>query len=103
MHEHAHEDSIPLTLDGVDSGLLDVRLLSPLDLTVSKLGRFSDQDRDDILALARLKLVDCGGLRRRAQEAIAGYVGDINRIQGTIDVACRILDGLEKRSPKRRA
>jgi hypothetical protein len=69
---------------------------------VSKLGRFSDQDRDDIAALARLKLVDSGGLRRRAQAAIAGYVGDTNRVQGTIEVACRILDDLEKRSPKRR-
>jgi hypothetical protein len=103
LHEDAYDDSIPLTLDGIDAGLLDVRLLSPLDLAVSKLGRFSDQDRDDIAALARLKLVDSGSLRKRAQAAIAGYVGDTNRVQGTIEVACRILDDLEKRSPKRRS
>lgn len=102
LHEDAYDDSIPLTLDGIDAGLLDVRLLSPLDLAVSKLGRFSGQDRDDIVALARLKLVDSDGLRKRAQAAIAGYVGDTNRVQGTIEVACRILDDLEKRSPKRR-
>jgi hypothetical protein len=102
MHEDAYDDSIPLTLDGIDPDLLDVRLLSALDLAVSKLGRFSDQDRDDIVALARLKLIDSVGLRKRAQDAVAGYVGDTNRIQGTIDVACRILDDLEKRSPKRR-
>jgi hypothetical protein len=102
LHEDAYDDSIPLTLDGIDPGLLDVRLLSPLDLAVSKLGRFSEQDRDDIVALARLKLVTSGGLRKRAQAAIAGYVGDTNRVQGTIEVACRILDDLEKRSPKRR-
>jgi hypothetical protein len=102
LHEDAYDDSIPLTLDGIDPGLLDVRLLSPLDLAVSKLGRFSEQDRDDIVALARLKLVNSGGLRKRAQAAIAGYVGDTNRVQGMIEVACRILDDLEKRSPKRR-
>lgn len=102
LHEDAYDDSIPLTLNGIDPGLLDVRLLSPLDLAVSKLGRFSEQDRDDIVALARLKLVNSGGLRKRAQAAIAGYVGDTNRVQGTIEVACRILDDLEKRSPKRR-
>lgn len=102
LHEDAYDDSIPLTLDGVDPGLLDVRLLSPLDLAVTKLGRFSEQDRDDIVALARLKLVNSGGLRKRAQAAVAGYVGDTNRVQGTIEVACRILDDLEKRSPKRR-
>jgi hypothetical protein len=102
LHEDAYDDSIPLTLAGVDPGLLDVRLLSPLDLAVSKLGRFSGQDREDIVALARLKLVNSGGLRQRAHAAIAGYVGDTNRVQGTIEVACRILDDLEKRSPKRR-
>jgi hypothetical protein len=102
LHGDAYDDSIPLALDGVDPGLLDVRLLSPLDLAVSKLGRFSEQDRDDIVALARLKLVDSGGLRKRAQAAIAGYVGDTNRVQGTIEIACRVLDDLEKRSPKRR-
>ena len=102
LHEDAYDDSIPLKLDGIDAGLLDVRLLSPLDLAVSKLGRFSDQDRDDIAALARLKLVDSGGLRKRAQDAVAGYVGDTDRVQGSIVAACRILDDLEKRSPKRR-
>ncbi len=102
LHEDAYDDSLPLTLDGIDAGVLDVRLLSPLDLAVSKLGRFSEQDRDDIVALARLKLVDSGGLRKRAQAAIAGYVGDTHRVQGTIEIACRVLEDLEKRSPKRR-
>jgi hypothetical protein len=102
LHEDAYDDSIALPLAGIDPGVLEVRLLSPLDLAVSKLGRFSDQDRDDIVALARLKLVNSRGLRTRAQDAVAGYVGDTNRMQGTIDVACRILEDLEKRSPKRR-
>jgi hypothetical protein len=103
LHEDAYEDSVPLTLDGVDPALLDVRLLSPLDLAVSKLGRFADQDRDDILALAKLRLVDSSGLRTRAQAALAGYVGDTKRVQGSIEFACRILDDLEKRAPKRRS
>jgi uncharacterized nucleotidyltransferase DUF6036 len=102
MHEDAYDDSLPLKLDGIDPARLDVRLLSPLDLAVSKLGRFSDQDRDDILALARLKLVDSRGLRARAQTALGGYVGDTNRLRGTIEVACRVLDDLENRTPKRR-
>lgn len=102
LHEDAYDDSLPLALDGIDPALLEVRLLSPLDLAVSKLGRFSDQDRDDILALARLKLVDSGDLRMRAQAALGGYVGDVGRVQGSIEVACRILDDAQKRSPKRR-
>jgi hypothetical protein len=45
MHEDAQNDSIPLTLEGIDSRVLDVRILTPVDLAVSKLGRFSEQDR----------------------------------------------------------
>ena len=48
MHENAHDDSIALSLDGVDAGILDVRLLTPLDLAVSKISRVSERDRSDI-------------------------------------------------------
>lgn len=94
MHEDAYDDSQPLALPGVDAGVLDVRLLSPLDLAVSKLGRFAGQDRDDIAALARHGLIDAGGLRQRAEAALTAYVGDTARVQNTIDIACRIVDNM---------
>ena len=92
MHEQAYDDSQPLALPGVDPGVLDVRLLSPLDLAVSKLGRFAGHDRDDIVALARHGLIDAASLRHRAQAALTAYVGDTARVQNTIDIACRIVD-----------
>ncbi len=101
LHEDAYDDSQPLALAGVDPAVLEVRLLTPLDLAVSKLSRFSDQDRNDILALARLKLIDSAALRKRASDALAGYVGDIARVQGSIEVAYRILGDIEKRAPRR--
>lgn len=97
MHEDAHEDSVPLTLKGIDARKLDVRLLSPLDLAVSKLSRFSDQDRDDIVTLARRKLINAASLRTRAGQALGGYVGSVERIQGNIVQACRIVDDTERR------
>ena len=90
-HEDAYDDSHPMPLPGVDGNVLDVRLLSPLDLAVSKLGRFSGQDRDDIAALARQGLVDPQRLRGRAEEALAGYVGDTERLRNTIDIVCRMI------------
>src|SRR5205807_9984584 len=48
LHEDAYEDSVPLALEGIDSTALQVRVLSALDLAVSKLGRFSGQDQADI-------------------------------------------------------
>jgi hypothetical protein len=97
MHEDAQDDSVPLTLEGVDSGIIEVRLLSALDLAVSKLGRFSSHDRDDIASLARRKLITSAKLRRRAEEALGGYVGDTTRVQGAIEMAVRIVADIEAR------
>ena len=97
MHEDAHDDSIPLSLDGIDAGVLDVRLLAPLDLAVSKLSRFAERDRSDIASLARHQHISSAGLRQRAQEALAGYVGDIERVRGSIELACRVVEDIEGR------
>ena len=91
MHEDAQDDSIPLTLEGIDSRVLDVRILTPVDLAVSKLGRFSDQDRADIAALARRGLVSVTELERRALEALEIYVGDTERLRGNIASAVKIV------------
>ncbi|MGH8137811.1 MAG: DUF6036 family nucleotidyltransferase [Steroidobacteraceae bacterium] len=100
LHEDAQDDSVPLTIEGIDPGILEVRLFSALDLAVSKLGRFSSQDREDIGALARHKLISSARLRQRAEEALLGYVGDTTRIQGSIELAVRILADIETRGGK---
>jgi hypothetical protein len=92
MHEDAHDDAVPLKLPGIDAKRLDVRLLTPTDLAISKLGRFSDVDRRDIEALAREGLLKVSGFRARAESALQGYVGDTSRLQGSIDVACRLIE-----------
>ena len=85
MHEDAYDDSQPLALPGVDANVLDVRLLSPLDLAVSKLGRFSSQDSDDIAALARHGLIEAEEVRQRAEAALTAYVGNTSRVQNIVD------------------
>jgi Nucleotidyltransferase of unknown function (DUF6036) len=101
LHEDAYDDSEPLDLENLADDVLEVRILSALDLAVSKLSRFSSQDRDDIAALARHKLIDSATLRRRAQAALHGYVGDTARVQGAIDFACRIVEDIERRAKRR--
>lgn len=91
MHEDAQQDSLPLILDGVDASILDVRLLTPVDLAVSKLGRYSSQDRADIESLARRGLVTAAALEARALAALGGYVGDTKRLRGNLDSAVRSL------------
>lgn len=97
MHEDAREDSVPLTLTDIDAKVLDIRLLSALDLAVSKIGRFSSQDRDDIVALARHRLVRSAPLRRRAEEAAGGYVGNVDGVRTSIDLACLLVEDTERR------
>ena len=97
MHEDAHEDSVPVTLKHIDASVLDVRLLCPLDLAVSKISRFSSQDRDDITALARRGLIKSAALRRRSQQAVENYVGNLETLKGAIELACRIVEDAEQR------
>lgn len=100
LHEDAYEESIPVSMPGVDARLIDVRVLSPLDLAVSKLSRFSGQDRQDIEHLARARLVSSKALRRRAEEALKGYVGNIDTLKNTIDIACRLVDAANPPRPR---
>lgn len=72
MHEDYLRDAIPLDL-GV--GQIRLHVLSPLDLAVSKIARFADNDKEDIAALVRLGLTTADAIERRAMSALDGYVG----------------------------
>ena len=100
LHQDAHKDARSLNVPGIDKKLIDVRVLAPIDLAVSKLSRFADQDREDILLLAREGLIDSSSLRKRAGEALGGYVGDLGSVRDSIDIACRLIESA--RRPGRR-
>jgi len=98
IHKDAYRDSEPLALPGLQPEILDVRLLTPTDLAVSKIGRLTSQDRDDIAALGRRGLVRSAPLRARAEQAVRNFVGDTVRLRGNIETACRIVADVESRS-----
>lgn len=95
MHESAYDDSEPIELPGTDPRILEVRLLSPVDLAVSKLSRFNDRDREDVEVLAREKLIDANTLRKRAEEALGGYVGNLDALRTSIDLACNLVTAVQ--------
>lgn len=72
MHQDYLSDSIPVD---IGTGLIRLRVLSPVDLAVSKIARFADNDKQDIAALVRLGLTSAGEIEHRATSALAGYVG----------------------------
>lgn len=102
LHEDAYEDSQPVDIPGIDRKLIEVRVLSPVDLAVSKLARFTDQDREDIQILARQRLIGSTAVRKRAEEALTGYVGDAGPVRTSIDIACRLIDAARPISPTRK-
>jgi hypothetical protein len=72
MHEDYQNDAV-----AVELGLqyLQIFVLSPVDLAVSKIARFADNDRADIAQLVRLQLTNAQAIEERANAALAGYVG----------------------------
>ncbi|MES2977332.1 MAG: DUF6036 family nucleotidyltransferase [Pseudomonadota bacterium] len=72
MHEDYLDDSIE-----VDFGLSHIclKVLSPVDLAVSKIARFADPDKEDIACLVRLGLVSADEIENRATSALARFVG----------------------------
>jgi len=100
MHEDAYEDSAAVTIPGVDPALVEVRVLTPLDLAVTKIARFSEQDRTDLEVLARTGRIDAKSLRRRAEEALGAYVGDLASARTSIELACRIVEEAARRRRK---
>jgi hypothetical protein len=96
LHHAAYDDARSVNIDDIDAGRLDIRLLTPVDLAVSKLSRFSEQDQEDILALARHGLITAAALRQRAETALPDYVGNLERIRNSIDIACRQVDEITR-------
>jgi hypothetical protein len=66
-------------------------ILSPVDLAVSKLARFQDYDRQDILALAKAGLLTAAALQQRATEALDYFVGDTFFVEANIRDACTLV------------
>jgi hypothetical protein len=92
LHENADADSRSLALPGIDAAILDIRLLAPVDLAVSKISRFAEHDQEDIAALARHGLIDAESVRLRAEEALVAYVGERRRVKTSIRLACELID-----------
>ncbi|MBX9903086.1 MAG: hypothetical protein K2Y31_01930 [Burkholderiales bacterium] len=96
LHHAAYDDARPVSIDGIAASRLNVRLLQPVDLAVSKLSRFSEQDQDDIRALARHGLITAAALRKRAETSLHDYVGNLERIRNSITIASRQVDEITR-------
>jgi hypothetical protein len=74
MHEGYLDDAIRLDIE-VEQ--IRLHVLSPLDLAVSKIARFANNDKEDIAELVRLRLTNADEIEQRATSALGGYVGGL--------------------------
>jgi hypothetical protein len=88
LHEDFELDALEWTGVGNESRRVHLYVFSVLDLAVSKITRFSDQDRDDILNLAALGLIDAPRLEERARGALVNFIGDDRPVQRHLQTAC---------------
>lgn len=92
LHEDYLDDSLPVDL-GVDH--IRVHVLSPVDLAVSKISRFADNDKEDIASLVRLGLTSADEIEERANSALAGYVGGQALLQCNLRDAVQLAHRIE--------
>lgn len=69
-------------------GRVQVCVLSPVDLAVSKIGRYADPDQADIQALWDCGLLTADDFRKRVTESLAYYVGDTGWIEVRLESLC---------------
>ncbi len=88
LHEHHDRDAEEWT--GIENERRKIHLyvLSPVDLAVTKISRFSPQDREDILALASAGFFSADQLQNRATEALRDYIGDRAPVMTSIELIC---------------
>lgn len=92
MHEDYINDAIPVEIGG---NLIRVHVLSPVDLAVSKIARFADNDKEDIAALVRMGLTSSSEIEERALSAMDGFVGGMSMLRLNIRDAVDLAKSVE--------
>lgn len=86
MHENYLDHCIEWEEVGYGASKIKLLLLSPLDLAVSKISRFTEQDQQDILDLAKAGYFRPEEVGQRATEALSYYVGNTPAVKTSIKI-----------------
>jgi hypothetical protein len=89
LHENYQQDAIPVP---IATGLIHVYVLSPIDLIVSKIARFNGPDKSDIAAVIAKFGISAQDIERRAEDALAGYVGNVDFLRMNLREVLRMAE-----------
>lgn len=96
MHPDFERDSYKVLGQEFVDSKIELRILSPVDLAVSKLSRFEGNDQEDINELARCGLISANDLEKRAKEAVDFYIGNPAMLLLNLRDALSAVSAIEK-------
>lgn len=76
MHPDFEKDAYRVEGDEFVDAKIDLQILSPVDLALSKVARLEQNDKEDIAELARHNLINANSLEERVAEALKYYIGN---------------------------
>jgi hypothetical protein len=91
LHEDYQQDAVSVPI-GTD--LVHVYVLSPVDLIVSKIARLNGPDKSDIAAMIAKFGISPEEIERRAEQALAGYVGNVDYLRMNLRDVLRLAKEL---------
>lgn len=99
-HPDAFARATPLFTS--NNGRVDLKVLAPVDLAITKIGRFQDHDRQDIEALARCGLLDAEEFKKLAREATDYLATDPAPVLANINDAMELITSATRAPPTKR-
>ncbi|MHB1943218.1 MAG: DUF6036 family nucleotidyltransferase [Acidiferrobacteraceae bacterium] len=91
LHPDYDKDAYHVNGAEFDDRKIDLCILSPIDLAVSKIARFENNDREDIPELARHQLIHDKTLEERATQALDCYIGNQSMLLINLKQAVQIV------------
>ena len=85
LHEDAEANA--LFIANLADDKIKLMILNPVDLAVTKIGRYYEHDKNDIIILAKKGLIDDSTVEKRAKEALGYYIGNTRWVEGSIRLA----------------
>jgi len=98
IQEDYEDRAVPVDLGVVAQ--MEVKIAAPVDLVISKLGRFAAHDQADIRALIHAGLVEKQTFQALAEDAISVYVGRTNALRTSLDLTLQMFPGKPSERPR---
>lgn len=83
IHEDYLDNALEIPFEEIEKHNIKIKpyVISPLDLAITKLARYSENDRNDILDLFEKGLFTLEDFEKKAKEAIDYYIGNQNFVK----------------------